>query len=65
MQVEQGIPASVLVRVHLLGPLEISERDPSGTWKLVAKEQWRNSKPARSVFKGDCRSGKQKKKKKN
>jgi DNA-binding SARP family transcriptional activator len=51
MQVEQDIPASALVRVSILGPLEISKRDPSGTWKLVPKEQWKNSKPARSVFK--------------
>jgi DNA-binding SARP family transcriptional activator len=51
MQVEQNIPASALVRIYLLGPLEIWKKDPSGTWKLVAKDQWKNSKPARSVFK--------------
>src|SRR5581483_12015243 len=51
MQVEQDIPASTLVRVYLLGPLEIWKRDPSGTWKLVTKDKWKNSKPARAVFK--------------
>jgi DNA-binding SARP family transcriptional activator len=48
---EQDIPASVLVRVYVLGPLEVSTRDPSGTWKLVPKDTWRNSKPARSTLK--------------
>ncbi len=51
MQVEQDIPASVLVRVYLLGPLDICKRDTSGIWKLVAKEQWKKSKPARTIFK--------------
>jgi len=51
MQLEQDIPDSALVRVYLLGPLEIWKRDPSGTWKLVTKDKWKNSKPARSVFK--------------
>ncbi len=51
MQMEQDIPASALVRVYLLGPLEIYKRDSAGTWKLVSKAQWKNSKPARAVFK--------------
>ncbi|HEU5382253.1 MAG TPA: BTAD domain-containing putative transcriptional regulator [Ktedonobacteraceae bacterium] len=51
MQLEQDIPASALVRVYLLGPLEIWKKDPSGTWKLVPKDQWKTSKPARRVFK--------------
>jgi DNA-binding SARP family transcriptional activator len=51
MQVEQDIPDSTLVRVYLLGPLEIWKKDPSGTWKPVSKDKWKNSKPARSVFK--------------
>lgn len=51
MLLEQDIPASVLVRVYILGPLEIWKKDPSGTWKLVSKDKWRNSKPARAVFK--------------
>jgi hypothetical protein len=51
MHVEQDIPPSALVRVYVLGPLEIWKRDSSGTWKLVPKETWKNSKPARSVFK--------------
>lgn len=51
MQVEQDFPASVLVRVYVLGPLEIWKKDPSGTWKLISKDKWKNSKPARSVFK--------------
>jgi DNA-binding SARP family transcriptional activator len=51
IQVEQDIPASVLVRVHVLGPLEVSKRDQSGTWKLVPKDTWKNSKPARSILK--------------
>src|SRR5438874_1554223 len=38
MQEEQDISASALVRVYLLGPLEISKRDTSGNWKLVPKE---------------------------
>jgi DNA-binding SARP family transcriptional activator len=51
MQMEQDIPASALVCVYLLGPLEIYKRDSSGTWKLVSKDKWKNSKPARAVFK--------------
>jgi hypothetical protein len=51
MQVEQDIPASVVVRVYVLGPLEIWKKDSSGTWKRVSKDQWKNSKPARAVFK--------------
>jgi DNA-binding SARP family transcriptional activator len=51
MQLEQDIPASVLVRISLLGPLEVSKRDQSGAWKLVAEEQWKKSRPARSVLK--------------
>jgi DNA-binding SARP family transcriptional activator len=51
MQLEQNIPASVLVRVYLLGPLEIWKRDPTGTWEFVAKEAWKKCRPARSVFK--------------
>jgi DNA-binding SARP family transcriptional activator len=51
MQVEQDIPSSALVRVYLLGPLEVYQRDQSGAWKLVAKDKWKNSKPARAVFK--------------
>jgi DNA-binding SARP family transcriptional activator len=51
MQVEQDLPASVVVRVYLLGPLEVWKKDSSGTWKLVSKDQWKNSKPARAVFK--------------
>lgn len=51
MQMEQDIPASVVVRVYLLGPLELWKKDPSGAWKVVPKEKWKNSKPARAVFK--------------
>src|SRR5581483_5219306 len=51
MSVEQDLPASVVVRVYLLGPLEIWKKDSSGTWKLVSKDKWQNSKPARAVFK--------------
>jgi DNA-binding SARP family transcriptional activator len=51
MQLGQDIPASVQVCVYLLGPLELAKRDSSGTWKLVSKDKWKNSKPARSVFK--------------
>src|SRR5947207_12939203 len=51
MQVEQDISASALVRVYVLGPLEIWKKDPSGTWKLVPKDKWKNSKPARSTLK--------------
>src|SRR5260370_29521571 len=51
MQLEQDIPASVLVRVSLLGPLEVYKRDSSGTWKLVTQDKWKNSRPARSVLK--------------
>jgi tetratricopeptide (TPR) repeat protein len=51
MQLEQNIPSSVLVRVYVLGPLEIWKKDPSGTWKLVSKDTWKKNKPARSVFK--------------
>ncbi|HEU5382432.1 MAG TPA: BTAD domain-containing putative transcriptional regulator [Ktedonobacteraceae bacterium] len=51
MQVEKDIPASVVVRVYLLGPLEIWKKDPSGTWKLVPKDPWRKSRPARSTLK--------------
>lgn len=51
MQVEQDIPASVSVRVYVLGPLEIWKKDSAETWKRVTKDQWKNSKPARSVFK--------------
>src|SRR5581483_6960701 len=51
MSVEQDLPASVVVRVYLFGPLEIWEKDPSGTWKLVPKDKWKNSKPARAIFK--------------
>lgn len=39
------------MRVYVLGPLEIWKKDPSGTWKLVPKDKWKNSKPARAVFK--------------
>jgi DNA-binding SARP family transcriptional activator len=51
MQMEQDIPASALVRVYLLGPLEIYKRDSSGTWKLVTKDKWKNSRPARTTLK--------------
>ncbi|HLG61209.1 MAG TPA: BTAD domain-containing putative transcriptional regulator [Ktedonosporobacter sp.] len=51
MQVEQDLPASVVVRIYLFGPLEIWKKDPSGAWKLVPKDKWKNSKPARAVFK--------------
>ena len=51
MQVEQDVPDSALVRVCLLGPLEIWKKDAEGAWKPVTKEQWKNSKLARSVFK--------------
>ena len=51
MQLEQDIPASALVRVSLLGPLEVYKRDQSGTWKLVPEDKWKNSRPARSVLK--------------
>jgi DNA-binding SARP family transcriptional activator len=51
MHVEPDLPASVQVCVYLLGPLELAKRDSSGTWKLVSKDRWKNSKPARSVFK--------------
>ncbi|MGH2479867.1 MAG: AfsR/SARP family transcriptional regulator, partial [Ktedonobacteraceae bacterium] len=51
MQMEQDIPASVVVRVYVLGPLEIWKKDPSGIWKLLTKDKWKNSKPARSIFK--------------
>jgi DNA-binding response OmpR family regulator len=52
MQVEQDIPASALVRVYLLGPLEIWKKDPSGAWKQVPKDKrWQKSKPARTVLK--------------
>jgi hypothetical protein len=51
MQLGQDVPASALVCVYLLGPLAVATRDPAGTWKLVPKEKWKNSKPARSVFK--------------
>lgn len=51
MQMEQDIPASALVRVSLLGPLEVYKRDQSGTWKLVPEDKWKNSRPARSVLK--------------
>ncbi len=51
MQLEQDIPASALVRVSLLGPLEVYKRDQSGSWKLVPEDKWKNSRPARSVLK--------------
>lgn len=51
MQLEQDIPTTVLIRVYLLGPLEIYERDPSGAWILIPKEGWKNSKPARTTLK--------------
>ncbi len=51
MQMEQDIPASALVRVSLLGPLEVYKRDASGAWKLVSEDKWKNSRPARSVLK--------------
>ncbi len=51
MQMEQDIPASALVRVYLLGPLEVYKQDQSGTWKLVPEDKWKNSRPARSVLK--------------
>src|SRR5258707_2659695 len=40
-----------VLRVYLLGPLEVSRRDADGSWKIIEKKQWRNSRPARSVFK--------------
>lgn len=51
MQVGQDLPSSVVVRVSLLGSLEIWKKDPSGSWKLVPKDPWKNSKPARAIFK--------------
>jgi DNA-binding SARP family transcriptional activator len=51
MQLEQDIPASVLVLVYLLGPLEVYKRDASSAWKLVPEAKWKNSRPARSVLK--------------
>jgi DNA-binding SARP family transcriptional activator len=51
MQMEQDIPASALVRVYLLGPLEVYKRDQSGSWKLVPENKGKNSRPARSVLK--------------
>jgi DNA-binding SARP family transcriptional activator len=51
MQLEQDIPADVAVCVFLLGPLEVYKRDASRTWKLVTKDKWKNSRPARSVLK--------------
>ena len=51
MQMEQDIPAAALVRVYLLGPLEIYKRDADGAWKPVTKDHWKNSRPARSALK--------------
>lgn len=51
MQVELDIPASAQVRVYVLGPLELWKKDASGAWKQVPKSQWKNNRPARSVFK--------------
>lgn len=51
MQMEQDIPASVVARVYLLGPLELWKKDASGVWKRVPKEAWKNNKPARAVLK--------------
>lgn len=51
MQLEEDVPASAQVRVYILGPLEIWKRDSSGAWKLIPKDKWKNSKPARAVFK--------------
>lgn len=41
MQLEQDIPDSVLVRVYVLGPLEI--------WKIESSE-WRSHELIRDVF---------------
>jgi DNA-binding response OmpR family regulator len=48
---EQDIPASTLVRVCLLGPLELYKRDADGAWQLVSEDAWRKSRPARSILK--------------
>ena len=51
MSQSQDIPSSCRLRVFLLGPLEVLTREADGTWKPVEKKQWRDSKPARRVFK--------------
>jgi DNA-binding SARP family transcriptional activator len=57
MQLEQvkqkdlDIPASCCLRVFVYGPLEVWEREASGTWKQVNKDAWGKGRPVRSVFK--------------
>lgn len=48
---DQDIPSSCQVRVYLFGPLEVLKREAGGIWKPIEKKQWRDSKPARRVFK--------------
>lgn len=51
MPPEQDIPSSCLIHVSLLGPLEVWKREADRAWMLIEKKQWRDSKPARRVFK--------------
>ena len=42
---------SPVVRVRLLGPLEVSRRFPDGSWQAVERKAWDKGTPPRSVFK--------------
>lgn len=48
---DQDISPCCVIRVFLLGPLEVLKRGADGTWRPIEKKQWRDSKPARRVFK--------------
>src|SRR5258707_10346754 len=40
-----------VVRVRLFGPLEVSRRNPDGSWQVVDRKAWGKGTPPRSVFK--------------
>lgn len=43
-----------IIRVWLLGPLEVARRLPDGSWQTVDRKEWRKSRAARSVLKMLC-----------
>lgn len=51
MSTDGVIPQSCKIRVHLLGPLDVSLRSDDGTWAPVERTAWGKGQYARSVLK--------------
>lgn len=51
MRNDGDLSHSCVIRVHLLGPLDVALRSSDGTWKSVERSSWGKGQYARSVFK--------------